>query len=128
MNSLSGVRGEFIAVKIDPKLMETSKRYSLDYHMAVRDSVREITGKTGFSCPGLCGECDVKGIHACNSNSLKNIPILEKFMDSKQMILERLLPQHLWHMTLVIRHLDIRVKKQLVNIFQLEKAKNIKTN
>jgi hypothetical protein len=75
MKGIPGVRGEFIAVKIDPTLMEKSKRYSLDYHMAVRDSVREITGKTGFSCPGLCGKCNVKNTHACNSNSLKNIPI-----------------------------------------------------
>lgn len=75
MKGIPGVRGEFIAVKIDPQLMEKSKRYSLDYHMAVRESVREITGKAGFSCPGLCGKCDVKGTHGCNSTALTNIPI-----------------------------------------------------
>lgn len=75
MKGIPGVRGEFIAVKINPELMEKSKRYSLDYHMAVRESVREITGKAGFSCPGLCGNCNVKNTHACNSNALNNIPI-----------------------------------------------------
>lgn len=73
--SLPGVRGEFIAVNISKDLMSKSKRYSLEYHMAVRQAIKETTGKAGFSCPGLCGNCDVKNTHACNSSVLKNIPI-----------------------------------------------------
>lgn len=73
--SLPGVRGEFMAVKIDKDLMNKSKRYSLDYHMAVRQAIKETTGQAGFSCPGLCGNCDVKNTHACNSSVLKSIPI-----------------------------------------------------
>lgn len=75
MESLPGVRGSFLAVSIDPTLMTKSKKFSLEYHMAVRDSIKSITGHAGFSCPGLCGSCNVKGQHACNSPILKGIAI-----------------------------------------------------
>lgn len=75
MESLPGVRGSFLAVSIDPALMTKSKKFSLEYHMAVRDSIKAITGHAGFSCPGLCGSCNVKGHHACNSPALKGIAI-----------------------------------------------------
>lgn len=75
MEKLPGVRGSFLAVKIDSKLMKKSTKFSLEYHMAVREEIKKITGHAGFSCPGLCGDCNVKGMHACNSEILKGIAI-----------------------------------------------------
>lgn len=75
MESLSGVRGSFLAVRISKELMDKSKRYSLEYHMAVRQQIKEITGHAGFSCPGLCGDCNIKGSHACGSDTMRGIAI-----------------------------------------------------
>lgn len=67
MSSLPFVRGEFLAVKIDAELM-VKTRFSLpEYHKAVRDSIKEQTGKPGFSCPGQCGDCSIGGTQACGS-------------------------------------------------------------
>lgn len=75
MAELPGVRGNFIAVEVSPDLMKKSTRYSLEYHMAVRESIKKTTGKAGFSCPGECGNCNVKGIHGCASDSLQDVTI-----------------------------------------------------
>lgn len=75
MAKIPGVRGNFVAVEIKPELMTKSKRYSLDYHMAVRQAIKETTGKAGFSCPGTCGSCNVKNVHACASNALQDVTI-----------------------------------------------------
>lgn len=67
METLSITRGSFIAVKIDPSLM-TKTRFALpQYHDAVRQAGKELTGKAVFSCPGKCGECDIKGKQACGN-------------------------------------------------------------
>jgi len=68
MKKLAIVRGEFLAVRINPELMAKT-RFSLpEYHAAVRQAGKELTGKPIFSCPGKCGEnCSIKGQHACGN-------------------------------------------------------------
>lgn len=68
METLSITRGSFLAVKIDPSLMVKTRFGLPQYHEAVRDAGRELTGKAVFSCPGLCGEnCSIRGQHACGN-------------------------------------------------------------
>lgn len=75
MIELSTTRGEFIAVKIPEYIEKSSKRFALpEYHQAVREAGKALTGVSGFSCPGKCGTC-ASGNHACGNDKFKNIPI-----------------------------------------------------
>ena len=68
MKALPFVRGSFIAVKIDQSLMIKTRFALPEYHAAVRQAVREETGRAGFSCPGECGGCDIGGKQACGTS------------------------------------------------------------
>lgn len=83
MATLPITRGEFVAVKIDRKLIKVGEgRYALpEYHKAVRDAAKAAGFSKALSCPGNCGGCvkntDGSNLHACGGGrpGLIGLPI-----------------------------------------------------
>ena len=78
---LSCTRGEFIAVPVARKHV-TSKAYqdkdntgSKEYRKEVLQRLKEMGHAKRFACPGNCGNCIAKKVHACGSDKLRGVTI-----------------------------------------------------
>lgn len=78
---LSCTRGEFIAVPVARKHI-TSKAYqdkdnagSKEYRKEVLQRLKELGHTKRFACPGNCGNCIAKKVHACGSDKLRGVTI-----------------------------------------------------
>jgi len=81
-DSLSIVRDEFLAVKVDKKhiknraYQDKDNAGSKEYRAAVRHEMKAKLGRTKvFACPGNCGNCLPNGRHACGSDDFRGIAI-----------------------------------------------------
>jgi hypothetical protein len=93
MSKLDVTRGNFVAVQVDPKYLESSTyqrnnktvrsapyqdRYhplAKAYQHAVRLAARKDYGKKVYACPGKCGNCLPNNIHACGSRQMQDVTI-----------------------------------------------------
>lgn len=82
MQQLDITRGKFVAVDIDPELMDPPDvRYqNPTYHQAVRQAGKDLGLGKVFSCKGLCGECvkdkEGKNAHACGDRRFFGLTIV----------------------------------------------------
>ena len=93
MSKLDVTRGDFVAVQVDAKYLESSTyqrnnktvrsapyqdRYhplAKAYHQAVRLAARKDYGKRVYACTGKCGDCLTNNIHACGSRIMQDVTI-----------------------------------------------------
>ena len=78
---LSCTRGEFVAVPVARKHI-ASKAYqdkgnagSKEYRKDVLQRLKETGHTKRFACPGNCGNCIAKKVHACGSDKLRGVTI-----------------------------------------------------
>ena len=78
---LSCTRGEFVAVPVARKHI-ASKAYqdkdnpgSKEYRKEVLQRLKEMGHAKRFACPGNCGNCIAKKVHACGSDKLRGVTI-----------------------------------------------------